>query len=328
MKGRLIVKGDYTYDALNRLLTLDLPGTGQDVAYTYDLNGNLLSGPDFTDLSAVGTREITYNADNMPLQANYNNGATITDLIYDGEGKRAKKIVDGTNETFYISDNFEVEDGVPIKYLFAGNVRIAQIKGTETSYFHKDNLESSTVTTDELGATVEETEYIPFGLMREHAGTETSNYKYTDQELDKETNLYNYDARMYDPAMGIFTRPDDVTQSWYDPQSLNRYAYCRNNPLIYTDPDGQSFWSNIAYGDFDTSERSWSGLTGQVAVGAIPIVGQIADARDTAAAVKRLWADPHNAGAWIGLGAASIAWVPVAGDAAKGLFKGKKAIDG
>jgi len=24
----------------------------------------------------------------------------------------------------------------------------------------------------------------------------------------------------------------------YDPQSLNRYAYCRNNPLIYVDPSG------------------------------------------------------------------------------------------
>ena len=45
--GNLIKKIDalgivtnYTYDALNRMLTLDLPGTGQDVAYTYDSGTN------------------------------------------------------------------------------------------------------------------------------------------------------------------------------------------------------------------------------------------------------------------------------------------------
>jgi len=309
---------------------LDYSGNGANFTYTYDLNGNLTEGPDFTDLSAVGSREITYNADNMPVHE-INNGATTTDLIYDGEGKRTKKTVDGTTETFYINDQFEVEDGVPVKYVFAGNVRIAQIVGANggsPSYFHKDHLESSTVTTDEAGVATEQTEYIPFGLMREHAGEEKSNYKYTDQELDKETNLYNYDARMYDPAMGIFTRPDDVTQNWYDPQTLNRYAYCRNNPLIYTDPTGQSFWSNVAYGAFDTAETTWGGLAGQIGVGIIPVVGQIADARDTAAAVKRVWDAPHNTGAWIELGAASIAWVPVAGDAAKGLMKGGEKVAG
>ena len=61
---------------------------------------------------------------------------------------------------------------------------------------------------------------------------------YTDQELDTETGLYNYDARMYDPLIGRFISPDSMVPDLYDPQSLNRYSYCRNNPLIYTDPTG------------------------------------------------------------------------------------------
>lgn len=63
---------------------------------------------------------------------------------------------------------------------------------------------------------------------------------YTDQELDKESGLYNYDARLYDPIVGRFISADSVVSDLYDPQSLNRYAYCVNNPLIYTDPSGHS----------------------------------------------------------------------------------------
>jgi hypothetical protein len=33
-----------------------------------------------------------------------------------------------------------------------------------------------------------------------------------------------------------------------DPQSLNRYAYCRNNPLIYTDPARHDFGLSILIG--------------------------------------------------------------------------------
>jgi RHS repeat-associated protein len=65
-----------------------------------------------------------------------------------------------------------------------------------------------------------------------------SGYKFTDQELDNETNLYNYDARLYDPVIGRFGTTDSVMQNAYDPQSLNAYSYCQNNPLIYTDPTG------------------------------------------------------------------------------------------
>jgi hypothetical protein len=32
--------------------------------------------------------------------------------------------------------------------------------------------------------------------------------------------------------------PDAVVQNLRDPQTLNPYSYCRNNPLKYTDPSG------------------------------------------------------------------------------------------
>jgi RHS repeat-associated protein len=80
---------------------------------------------------------------------------------------------------------------------------------------------------------------MPFGGKRgQGAGITASNYLFTDQELDKESGLYNYDARLYDPIVGGFISADTVVPDWFNSQSLNRYTYCDNNPLMYIDPSG------------------------------------------------------------------------------------------
>jgi RHS repeat-associated protein len=52
------------------------------------------------------------------------------------------------------------------------------------------------------------------------------------------TGLYYYGARYYDPVIGRFISADTIVQSFANPQTLNRYSYCLNNPLKYTDPTG------------------------------------------------------------------------------------------
>lgn len=56
-------------------------------------------------------------------------------------------------------------------------------------------------------------------------------------------------GRMYDPVMSTFLSVDNYVQSPENSQNFNRYAYCLNNPLKYTDPDGEFFWlvPNIGY---------------------------------------------------------------------------------
>jgi hypothetical protein len=48
-------------------------------------------------------------------------------------------------------------------------------------------------------------------------------------------------ARLYDPVLGRFLSPDPYVQAPNFSQNFNRYAYCLNNPLKYTDPTGEIF---------------------------------------------------------------------------------------
>jgi hypothetical protein len=49
-------------------------------------------------------------------------------------------------------------------------------------------------------------------------------------------------GRVYDPLTGQFLNVDNNVQSPDFTQNFNRYAYCLNNPLIYTDPSGELAW--------------------------------------------------------------------------------------
>ena len=54
-----------------------------------------------------------------------------------------------------------------------------------------------------------------------------------------------FGARYYHPTIGRFTQIDPLEGNIFDPQSLNRYAYSRNNPIVYLDPDGRSFTTGL-----------------------------------------------------------------------------------
>ncbi|MDL2262806.1 hypothetical protein LJC11_04820, partial [Bacteroidales bacterium OttesenSCG-928-I21] len=58
--------------------------------------------------------------------------------------------------------------------------------------------------------------------------------------------LINMNGRMYDPVIGRMLSPDNYVQSPLNAQNYNRYSYCLNNPLKYTDPDGE--WIHIVVG--------------------------------------------------------------------------------
>jgi RHS repeat-associated protein len=94
--------------------------------------------------------------------------------------------------------------------------------------------------------------YYPYGYCRNSAGDLGTDKLFTGQRLD-DTGLYYYGARYYDPTIGRFISPDSIVPNPANPQCFNRYSYCLNNPLVYTDPSGRQTtateWSfSISFG--------------------------------------------------------------------------------
>ena len=123
-------------------------------------------------------------------------------------------------------------------------VHFLEYSSGKTAY-HTDHLGSSNVITDQDGNLQSRFEYLPYGKTSvderpSNPESRTNDYRFTGKELDS-TGLYYYGARYYDPELGRFITPDSFVQSPFDPQTLNRYTYCRNNPLIYIDPTGHIF---------------------------------------------------------------------------------------
>ena len=60
-------------------------------------------------------------------------------------------------------------------------------------------------------------------------------------KYDAEASLKYFGARYYQPGTSRWISPDGIMPQPYDPQSLNKYAYVRNDPVNLVDPDGQFF---------------------------------------------------------------------------------------
>ena len=158
----------------------------------------------------------------------------------------------------WIGNIYEEKGGKTLFHVFAGSEQVCTFEtnsplygGSDSSkvgdYYHQDQLTSSSVLSDSSGNQTEVNAYFPFGRTQTaspQAGFQVSR-RFTGQILDAETGLYYYNFRYYDPELGRFIQPDDRIPDFSNPQSYNRYSYCLNNPLRYTDPDGHGFWSSV-----------------------------------------------------------------------------------
>jgi RHS repeat-associated protein len=68
---------------------------------------------------------------------------------------------------------------------------------------------------------------------------------FTGHEMLDEVGLIHMNGRLYDPLIGRFLQADPIIQEPLNSQNYNRYSYVLNNPLVYTDPSGYSFWTKI-----------------------------------------------------------------------------------
>lgn len=133
------------------------------------------------------------------------------------------------------------------------------INGSNTSgYFVlKDHLGSITTLADNSGQIEEEYSFDPWGRRRdpedwrEYDGLPASHILtkgFTGHEHLDDFGLINMTGRVYDPVLGRFLSPDNYVQFPEYTQSFNRYTYALNNPLKYTDPEGELLFQLLALG--------------------------------------------------------------------------------
>ena len=172
-------------------------------------------------------------------------------------------------------------------YIDADGVLAAILKGTSSYidifYAETDHLGNITGLVNESGTEIYSAEFDAWGQRTvTHSGTavitpgflptssSASNYMplrgYTGHEHYMECGLIDMNGRMYDPLTARFLSPDPYVQMPDNPQNFNRYAYCLNNPLMYTDPSGEIIWAPILIGAaiFGTGNTVAHGIRGDI----------------------------------------------------------------
>ena len=179
----------------------------------------------------------------------------LTKLYLAGDLVKTKIFVDGT---------FEIEEDAngnlrQLHYLSGGDglfaIYIIDQAGKATmNYIHKDYQGSFETITNHKGAVVERLSFDPWGRRRNATDwtfnnvpeTYTFDRGYTSHEHLDVYGLINMNGRIYDPLLGRFLSPDNYVQAPDYTQNFNRYSYCFNNPLKFTDPDGEWVWFIVA----------------------------------------------------------------------------------
>jgi RHS repeat-associated protein len=234
----------YTYNT-NGTRPHAVTATGT-TSYAYDANGNM---------TTRGTQTITWDVENRPLTVTGG-----TSLVYDGDGNRIEQIAGGQT-TLYINQYYDknLTTGAVTTYYYLGGQLVAQKTGRSLKYIHSDSLGSTSVMTTSTGAVDSSISYFPFGTAK--SGIVSTAKEFTGQRLDS-TGLYYYNARYYDPQIGRFISADNNVSQPFNPQNLNRYSYCLNNPLKYTNPSGNDqVITDI--GENDNGETMYSISDGQ-----------------------------------------------------------------
>ncbi|MEO1626325.1 MAG: RHS repeat-associated core domain-containing protein, partial [Bacteroidota bacterium] len=167
------------------------------------------------------------------------NGVTTTTRLYLGEMERQTK-------------NGVTKD---IHYINAGQGTIGIVVKTGSTYdfysTYTDHLGSILRVTDDSGSVVAEQNFDAWGRKRNVSTWTYSSVNsvpdwlyrgYTGHEEMPEFRLINMNGRLYDPVVGRMLSVDNHVQSPTNTQSYNRYSYVFNNPLSYTDPNGELAW--------------------------------------------------------------------------------------
>jgi RHS repeat-associated protein len=225
----------YEYDAAGNQTRVVHEGN-QVQRYQYDAAGRL----------------INVLTDNNTLIASYSYGSSRQRLSTT-EGNLKTYYVWGATATMaeYTEEN---SSGVLFwskSYVYLGTRLLATLQpngnGTEYTQFHHPDRLGTRLITNAADASVQEQVSLPYGAALDAESTGSTNRRFTSYDRSVTTGLDYAVNRHYDSSQGRFTQVDPIgmaASSLGDPQTLNLYAYCGNDPVNRVDPDGL-FWGKL-----------------------------------------------------------------------------------
>jgi RHS repeat-associated protein len=268
---------EYGYSEAGRLeyAAVDGPGIQRSDDYEYHWAGNGPDAPVLLTGGPGGVRELVWDsAGNLQLdvqsaeraQYRYDGaddlrradtqgiGGSSTELhYYDASGGRVATIRmaggQPTGMTAWFGDTTLEYDGdgnlvrTEAAIGLAGSVgRI--VDGGAVDYTFHNHLGHLLAATSEVGELIAGFTYSPYGELLRVAGSEADEFRerFSGKTLDR-SGLSYYGARYYDPSLMLWTQADPLYRfapdnAGLDPRLSLLYAFTRNNPLRYVDPDG------------------------------------------------------------------------------------------
>ncbi|MBO9583458.1 MAG: hypothetical protein J7574_04795 [Flavobacterium sp.] len=263
---------NYTYDAGGERVT-KLSGGGQGIFVNSVFAGGKTSTSDFTlyvnpylvaqnggrytkhiyigsqrIVSKIGDFE-SYGADPRRVEKAGESFSGVK-VNYDAKYKKALEITKSNYDTFevpyYGVDNNDYVNGLGFCCNPSGETNSSSSTGKmakndnaelQQFYYHPDHLGSTSYITNLDGEVVQHIEYVPFGevFLEEKNAKWNTPYLFTSKELDKETGLYYYGARYFDPKLGLMKSVDQMAEKY---PNWSPYNYAFNNPAKFIDPDG------------------------------------------------------------------------------------------
>lgn len=268
------VKNTYTYEYdANGNMTAESRSKCSQTTYQYDVENRLTAVYDKQKLLAAycydgdGERvfALTYNPEsvggygkNISGEVYAPDNMTDADGNLTAEGELFSYINCRTGRTYdlteYVNDVtrqytdvlYEQTNGHVETYHTYGNQRISsnriqdaatKCQSSVTGYYQYDNT-SVTSASNEAGMVTGVYQYTPYGGVTLGGGEYENFYAYNGENYNPGTGLEYLCSRYYDTSKGRFITEDTYLGDIYDPLTLNRYAYAKNNPVNYIDPSG------------------------------------------------------------------------------------------
>jgi len=226
-----ITSAGYTYDQAGNL-TKDSSNSSPHT-YQWDAEGRVAS------VDSGNTWSFTYNALGQRVLWSYPGGAALH--MFDPDGTWLGNA--GHYSVFWFEGRY-----------------LAAYEGSETYFDHVNSIGSTSMMTDHAGNPIEDVLFTPWGDVLTASGSGGWSFAKMPYD-DPETTTDLTPARVFGPNFGRWLSPDPLGGRLEDPQTLNKYAYVRNNPASLTDPTGLDFYITCSGGDTATCQRGHVGMT-------------------------------------------------------------------